>query len=40
VLDMDPAERDAVGARARAAAPSVRTMQDATLDVYGTILRG
>jgi len=38
-LDLDPAARAALGQRARAAAPTVRAMQDATLDVYQTVLR-
>jgi hypothetical protein len=37
-LDLDPAERAALGARARASVPTVRAMQDATLDVYETVL--
>lgn len=39
-LDLDPAERAALGRRARAAAPTVRAMQDATLAVYAEVLRG
>ena len=37
-LDMDPAERAALGQRARASVPTVRAMQDATLEVYRTVL--
>lgn len=37
-LDMDPEERLALGARARASVPTVRGMQDATLDVYEAVL--
>ncbi|MDR3534372.1 MAG: glycosyltransferase family 4 protein [Rhodopila sp.] len=37
-LDLDPAERLALGQRARASVPTVRAMQDATLDVYETVL--
>ena len=37
-LDLDPAERVALGARARASVPTVRAMQDATLDVYEAVL--
>ncbi|WP_428493308.1 glycosyltransferase family 4 protein [Rhodopila sp.] len=37
-LDMDPAERAALGARARASVPTVRAMQDATLEVYRAVL--
>ena len=37
-LDLDPAERLALGQRARASAPTVRAMQDATLDVYEAVL--
>jgi len=40
VLAMDAGERAALGARARAAVPTVRAMQDATLDVYEAVLRG
>ena len=39
-LDQPPEERAALGARARASVPTVRAMQDATLDVYETVLRG
>jgi glycosyltransferase involved in cell wall biosynthesis len=39
-LDLDPAELEALGQRARAAVPTVRAMQDATLEVYETVLRG
>jgi glycosyltransferase involved in cell wall biosynthesis len=39
-LDLDPAERLALGERARASVPTVRAMQDATLDVYETVLTG
>jgi glycosyltransferase involved in cell wall biosynthesis len=38
-LDLDPAARTAVGQRARAAVPTVQAMQQATLDVYESILR-
>jgi glycosyltransferase involved in cell wall biosynthesis len=38
-LDLDPAERLALGERARASVPTVRAMQDATLDVYEAVLR-
>jgi glycosyltransferase involved in cell wall biosynthesis len=38
-LDMDPAELEALGRRARASVPTVRAMQDATLDVYEAVLR-
>ncbi len=38
-LDLDPAARSALGQRARAAAPTVRAMQDATLAVYAAVLR-
>ncbi len=38
VLGMDLAERAALGARARAAVPTVRAMQEATLDVYESVL--
>ena len=37
-LDLDPAERLALGQRARASVPTVRAMQDATLDVYEAVL--
>jgi len=37
-LDLDPAERLALGQRARASVPTVRAMQDATLDVYKAVL--
>jgi hypothetical protein len=37
-LDLDPADRVALGERARASVPTVRAMQDATLDVYETLL--
>jgi glycosyltransferase involved in cell wall biosynthesis len=37
-LDLDPAQRLALGQRARASAPTVRAMQDATLDVYEHVL--
>ena len=37
-LDLDPDERFALGERARASVPTVRAMQDATLDVYETVL--
>lgn len=39
-LDLDPGERIAMGQRARAAVPTVRSMQEATLDVYRSILSG
>lgn len=38
-LDLSPEARAALGARARASVPTVRAMQDATLDVYETVLR-
>ncbi|HET6609498.1 MAG TPA: glycosyltransferase family 4 protein [Rhodopila sp.] len=37
-LDLSPEERLALGQRARASVPTVRAMQDATLDVYETVL--
>jgi glycosyltransferase involved in cell wall biosynthesis len=37
-LDLDPDERVALGQRARASVPTVRAMQDATLDVYEAVL--
>ena len=37
-LDLDPARRMAIGQLARASVPTVRAMQDATLEVYGTVL--
>ncbi len=37
-LDLDEAERMALGQRARASVPTVRAMQDATLDVYEAVL--
>ncbi len=37
-LDLSPDERAALGQRARASVPTVRAMQDATLDVYETVL--
>ena len=37
-LDLDPADRDALAQRARASVPTVRSMQDATLSVYETVL--
>ncbi len=37
-LDLDPEERMALGERARASVPTVRAMQDATLDVYEAVL--
>jgi glycosyltransferase involved in cell wall biosynthesis len=37
-LDLDPAERRALGERARASVPTVRAMQDATIEVYRTVL--
>ena len=37
-LDLDPLERLALGQRARASVPTVRAMQDATLDVYESVL--
>jgi glycosyltransferase involved in cell wall biosynthesis len=39
-LDLDPAARAALGARARTSVPTVQAMQDATLDVYEAVLRG
>jgi glycosyltransferase involved in cell wall biosynthesis len=39
-LDLDPAARVALGERARASVPTVRAMQDATLDVYEEVLTG
>ena len=37
-LDLDAEARLALGQRARASVPTVRAMQDATLDVYETVL--
>ncbi len=37
-LDLDPEGRLALGARARASVPTVRAMQEATLDVYELVL--
>ncbi len=37
-LDLSPEEREALGQRARASVPTVRAMQDATLDVYEAVL--
>ena len=37
-LDLSPEDRAALGRRARASVPTVRAMQDATLDVYETVL--
>lgn len=37
-LGLDPAERHALGERARASVPTVRAMQDATLEVYEAVL--
>jgi glycosyltransferase involved in cell wall biosynthesis len=37
-LDLDPADRIALGERARASVPTVRAMQDATLEVYQALL--
>jgi glycosyltransferase involved in cell wall biosynthesis len=37
-LDLDPADSLAMGQRARASVPTVRAMQDATLDVYEAVL--
>ncbi|WP_428485635.1 glycosyltransferase family 4 protein [Rhodopila sp.] len=39
-LDLDPVARAALGQRARASVPTVRAMQEATLDVYRTVQRG
>jgi glycosyltransferase involved in cell wall biosynthesis len=39
-LDLDSAARDELGQRARASVPTVRAMQEATLDVYEAVLRG
>jgi glycosyltransferase involved in cell wall biosynthesis len=39
-LDLDPAQRLAMGQRARASVPTVRSMQQATLDVYKSVLSG
>jgi glycosyltransferase involved in cell wall biosynthesis len=39
-LDLDPQARIALGQRARASVPTVQAMQDATLDVYETVLHG
>ncbi len=36
-LDLGPTERFALGQRARASVPTVRAMQDATLDVYEAV---
>ena len=38
VLMLDDAERQALGQRARASVPTVRAMQEATLDVYEAVL--
>jgi glycosyltransferase involved in cell wall biosynthesis len=38
-LDLEPSARAALGQRARQSVPTVRAMQDATLDVYETVLR-
>ncbi|MBN8902502.1 MAG: glycosyltransferase, partial [Rhodospirillales bacterium] len=40
VFALPDADRAALGARARASVPTVRAMQDATLDVYEAVLRG
>ena len=40
VLAMSTEERQALGARARASVPTVRGMQEATLDVYEAVLGG
>ena len=37
-LDLDPEARLSLGQRARASVPTVRAMQDATLDVYEAVL--
>ena len=37
-LDLQPDDRRALGERARASVPTVRAMQDATLDVYEAVL--
>jgi hypothetical protein len=37
-LDLDPEARLWLGQRARASVPTVRAMQDATLDVYEAVL--
>jgi glycosyltransferase involved in cell wall biosynthesis len=37
-LDLDPAQRATLAQRARASVPTVRAMQDATLDVYQAVL--
>ncbi len=39
-LDLDPEARAALGQRARESVPTVRAMQEATLDVYETVLHG
>jgi len=39
-LDLDQEERLALGERARASVPTVRAMQDATLEVYEAVLTG
>jgi glycosyltransferase involved in cell wall biosynthesis len=39
-LDLQPAARAELGQRARASVPTVRAMQEATLDVYEAVLRG
>lgn len=39
-LDLDPAARLALGQRSRASVPTVRAMQEATLDVYEAVLHG
>jgi glycosyltransferase involved in cell wall biosynthesis len=38
-LDLDPATKAALGQQARASVPTVRSMQEATLDVYEDVLR-
>jgi len=40
VLALPPGERQALGARSRAGVPTVRAMQDATLEVYEAVLTG
>jgi glycosyltransferase involved in cell wall biosynthesis len=39
-LSLEPADRQALGVRARASVPTVRGMQEATLDVYEAVLEG
>ncbi|HVY13782.1 MAG TPA: glycosyltransferase family 4 protein [Rhodopila sp.] len=39
-LDLSPEERTALGQQARASVPTVQAMQEATLDVYESVLNG